>query len=1081
MTSPDPLLALRLGPYSLFCVCTAPPQVCIDDENTLEEFTPPAPLEQYESDSPESDGEAEELVETSESQLDVLHRELQGQVLELPWLSSIFEHLWPKLDQAVCKIVKDSVEPKMRELLPAWFKGIYFKNFTMGAKPPALGPIRVYLAPCLRRDEQQRGLELQIDISLENQVDIDLCFLRVTAGINALKLRGTFVIRLDPFVHQLPVVGGVVCYFRDPPEIEVDFSGIADVADWGMIASTVHRTIDSCFADAIVLPNLIAVNMFDDEAVVDTAQLRDPKPVGVLRVTALSASDLVGADWHLFNKSTSDPYVRLKLGADGWSSSVVKDTCHPHWKASDTHDFLVYDVMQELHIQVLDYGFCRNALIGFGGAIPVKDLWRYSGGSIPLSASATDRSTCGSLLMRFEWLRLTPGQLGAESCLVRIEVDSAYMPSAAESKVASAGLVARIGTKDVSTPKVEPKRLNRIKAVNMRLNLEQVLRLVVPRAALKQKLELSLVGIDQRRQSKKVFGECSISLSDVASAVDFSRDFQRLRFKSDSDQIISVEVRVRILGLQRLRRNEFKREMRQLRPDMCVPTPSLQTERSRSLSTGWCDMDAVNLAWGVLWPSFKETLEAFVEDPNGYIAKSLRDSVANTPFANTTFRRFDLGKAYPQFGPIKVNAAPARGGRISNQGVEIHVGLILDSEADISLSVLNMSVGMRRLKVQGELLIRIEPLIGESPVVGGIVFCFLDAPKLDFDFTGIATVVGLADNWILAGAVREAINGVLARSLVLPNVIGVPMGTEAQGVDRCLLRQPRPLGVLRVSILRARGLPGRHWHLFRERTSNPYLRIGMADKSWHSPIVEGTCDPTWGDDAVYNFIVWDYFQKLSIEVLEAGMLDPFGDDVLGKARPLTVAEAIKLSRQPLDLFPKDSDLDKKSTTRMPCGSVELNFEWLQRLDEGATDDHCFLRVKVDEVYAPTNLQHKSLGLKASVGHGDQRSVQVKALTKTEDEDFMTFEFEQLFYFLIKSADLAGGLELELFDPNASTVATTAIGLHFSGKRRQWCGDDLLTITGEKGVSYEAEVDVAIQGLGPGEPPSDYLLHYVLEQ
>eukprot|EP00972_Heterocapsa_arctica_P042627 6284314-Heterocapsa_arctica.AAC.1 len=90
---------------------------------------------------------------------------------------------------------------------------------------------------------------------------------------------------------------------------------------------------------------------------------------------------------------------------------------------------------------------------------------------------------------------------------------------------------------------------------------------------------------------------------------------------------------------------------------------------------------------------------------------------------------------------------------------------------------------------------RLELLLDEMPVIGGVVVCFLDQPKITMEFSGIAKYL----EWTQIGSqMRELIHWGISSSLVMPNVMGVAIGTEDQGVDRALLRQPRPVYVLRV-------------------------------------------------------------------------------------------------------------------------------------------------------------------------------------------------------------------------------------------------------------------------------------------
>ncbi|OLP82424.1 hypothetical protein AK812_SmicGene36921, partial [Symbiodinium microadriaticum] len=73
--------------------------------------------------------------------------------------------------------------------------------------------------------------------------------------------------------------------------------------------------------------------------------------------------------------------------------------------------------------------------------------------------------------------------------------------------------------------------------------------------------------------------------------------------------------------------------------------------------------------------------------------------------------------------------------------------------------------------------------------LGGLVISFLNPPKLAMEYKFLASLVG---NSTLEPTVKSAIDRALAKALVMPNVISIPIGSEEKGVDRALLRSPRP-------------------------------------------------------------------------------------------------------------------------------------------------------------------------------------------------------------------------------------------------------------------------------------------------
>merc|ERR1719199_2291520 len=97
--------------------------------------------------------------------------------------------------------------------MPGPLSGIHFKEFTLGEKVPILGPIKVYELPgCLK---------LQLKIDYTSDVDIELEGpLGLNVGVKTLRFGGELIIRLEQLLDEAPVVGGVVVYFLNPPDID---------------------------------------------------------------------------------------------------------------------------------------------------------------------------------------------------------------------------------------------------------------------------------------------------------------------------------------------------------------------------------------------------------------------------------------------------------------------------------------------------------------------------------------------------------------------------------------------------------------------------------------------------------------------------------------------------------------------------------------------------------------------------------------------------------------------------------------------------------------------------------------------
>jgi len=182
-----------------------------------------------------------------------------------------------------------------------------------------------------------------------------------------------------------------------------------------------------------------------------------PSPKFILRVIVLKAVGLTGSDWHLFGKRTSDPYVRIRLSADDWHSSVVKKTCDPVWtKAPVAHDFFVYDPEQVMRIDILDEDYMKSDLIGRVGPLKVTEVLAMSEKPIPIWQPDTDfdnfdedtTQRCGSLFLSFESLEVPDEGTEAASCkvvsdsdadlgcMISVEIGEAFLPRGLGDKAA---------------------------------------------------------------------------------------------------------------------------------------------------------------------------------------------------------------------------------------------------------------------------------------------------------------------------------------------------------------------------------------------------------------------------------------------------------------------------------------------------------------------------------------------------------------------------------------------------------------------------------------------------------------------
>lgn len=309
-------------------------------------------------------------------------------------LNDMIKILWPRIDTFVEDLIHNSIEPSINASLPGLLKGgVKFPKVSLGAASPLLGPIYV------DHNKESGAIEMHIGIDFTSDLNVELLVMGVPIGITSIFLRGDLILLFSPPLMKPPFFGGVQVYFPNPPDVGLNFVGVAKVANVPGLRGAIRGAIDGAIAGVCVLPRRIAVDTNDDDDV-DIVDLSYPEPLGILRFTLYSASGLMAADRSLSGRESSDPYVVASLGIKKWQSPHISKTLNPVWGDSSglTVDFPVHDDDQALILKILDYDFgSSDDLIGTSNIV-VRDLLAMGGGEQELNVLKADGSAGGGTL-----------------------------------------------------------------------------------------------------------------------------------------------------------------------------------------------------------------------------------------------------------------------------------------------------------------------------------------------------------------------------------------------------------------------------------------------------------------------------------------------------------------------------------------------------------------------------------------------------------------------------------------------------------------------------------------------------------
>jgi len=339
------------------------------------------------------------------------------------WLNQGLKVLWPHISKAVHQELIDNVLPKLSQDMPSFGGLLKVQRFSLGEGTPRVSNFRVLRTPS--------GLKARATVELQAAVDIEFSATLATVGISAVQLSGDMEIALEPILDEVPLFGAVCIGFIAPPDLQLEFTGVLQVANMEVFQSVLNTLV----VQKLVLPNRVIVQLAEDSQV-DVAALAVPEPIAVLRVAALSARDLLAGDWHIHKKGTSDAYVKARLGSESWQSPTAPPTCHPSWDSSNDHFFLAFHDELHLSLDVYDEDkFSAHDHLGSVKPLPLRDAHQHSRRLLELfttsetTISADKQGTaCGTLRMQLENYNLTPGELGLAHSLVVIRVMRVWLP-----------------------------------------------------------------------------------------------------------------------------------------------------------------------------------------------------------------------------------------------------------------------------------------------------------------------------------------------------------------------------------------------------------------------------------------------------------------------------------------------------------------------------------------------------------------------------------------------------------------------------------------------------------------------------
>lgn len=265
------------------------------------------------------------------------------------------------------------------------------------------------------------------------------------------------------------------------------------------------------------------------------------------------------------------------------------------------------------------------------------------------------------------------------------------------------------------------------------------------------------------------------------------------------------------------------------------------------------------------WPFFGVYMDKLLKDS---IQLSIRKS--HPQLKAFTFTRVHFGQKAPAVTGVRVYTH-----EVEKREVILDFNIVYEGDLNIDVEIKpHLTAGVKEIQLQGMLRVIIGPLIGQSPLVGGITMFFIRRPTLNLNWTGMTN---LLDSPALRQFSASTILDIIASLMVLPNRMCFPLIDQVKVED---MRFPLPRGVVRIRLIEGRDLVAMDTVMMGlvKGKSDPYAVLRVGNQRYQSKTIKATLNPHWNE--VYEFVVHEApGQELELELYDE---DTDKDDFMGR-------------------------------------------------------------------------------------------------------------------------------------------------------------------------------------------------------
>jgi Ca2+-dependent lipid-binding protein len=260
------------------------------------------------------------------------------------WLNKFLKDLWPYLDKAVCKMIREQAQPYIDQYGPKFkLDSIEFESLTLGTLPPTFVGMKVY-------DTKEKEMILEPSFKFAGNPNIIVAVkafgMKATVQLIDVQVFATARITLKPLIPVFPCFSKIVISLMDKPHVDFGLKLLGgDLMAIPGLYGFVQDFIKNQVAEMYMWPKTLEIPVINDPSAAK-------RPVGILEVKICRAQKLQKKDF----LGKADPYVKIQLVNTVLSKTTrtKMNTLSPEW--NETFKLLVQDPKsQSLELQVFDW------------------------------------------------------------------------------------------------------------------------------------------------------------------------------------------------------------------------------------------------------------------------------------------------------------------------------------------------------------------------------------------------------------------------------------------------------------------------------------------------------------------------------------------------------------------------------------------------------------------------------------------------------------------------------------------------------------------------------------------------------